>query len=67
MIDYCTLPAESPIADGRRELIRNMWNERIKGTKRNVEVSMITVLMKTIFVVVLTSKNISGVASPTCC
>uniref|UniRef100_A0A452YXJ7 non-specific serine/threonine protein kinase n=2 Tax=Aegilops tauschii subsp. strangulata TaxID=200361 RepID=A0A452YXJ7_AEGTS len=38
VIDYCTLPMESPIADGRRELIRNMWNERIKGTKRNVEV-----------------------------
>nr|AOZ57106.1 Serine threonine-protein kinase TOR [Saccharum hybrid cultivar R570] len=38
VIDYCTLPVESPIADGRRELIRNMWNERIKGTKRNVEV-----------------------------
>ncbi|KAF2929772.1 hypothetical protein DAI22_05g082400 [Oryza sativa Japonica Group] len=38
VIDYCTLPMESPIADSRRELIRNMWNERIKGTKRNVEV-----------------------------
>ena len=38
VIDYCTLLMESPIADGRRELIRNMWNERIKGTKRNVEV-----------------------------
>nr|CAB3465509.1 unnamed protein product [Digitaria exilis] len=38
VIDYCTLPVESPIAEGRKELIRNMWKERIKGTKRNVEV-----------------------------
>ncbi|XP_074572810.1 serine/threonine-protein kinase TOR [Curcuma longa] len=38
VIDYCTLPVGNPVADGRRELIRNMWNERIKGTKRNVEV-----------------------------
>uniref|UniRef100_A0A0D9WFJ7 Serine/threonine-protein kinase TOR n=1 Tax=Leersia perrieri TaxID=77586 RepID=A0A0D9WFJ7_9ORYZ len=38
VIDYCTLPRENPIADSRRELIRNMWNERTKGTKRNVEV-----------------------------
>ena len=28
------------VADGRRELIRNMWNERIQGTKRNVEVDI---------------------------
>ena len=45
MIDYCTLPVESPIADGRRELIRNMWNERIKGTKRNVEVNIMFVVL----------------------
>ncbi|KAJ4809422.1 Serine/threonine-protein kinase [Rhynchospora pubera] len=38
VIDYCTLPVGNQIADGRRELIRNMWNERIKGAKRNVEV-----------------------------
>ncbi|XP_042452346.1 serine/threonine-protein kinase TOR-like [Zingiber officinale] len=38
VIDYCTLPVGNPVADGRRELIRNMWNERIQGTKRNVEV-----------------------------
>ncbi|XP_072960137.1 serine/threonine-protein kinase TOR [Typha angustifolia] len=38
VIDYCTLPMGNPIADGRKELIRNMWNERIQGTKRNVEV-----------------------------
>ncbi|KAH7665067.1 Non-specific serine/threonine protein kinase protein [Dioscorea alata] len=38
VIDYCTLPVGNSVADGRRELIRNMWNERIQGTKRNVEV-----------------------------
>ncbi|URD99450.1 Rapamycin binding domain [Musa troglodytarum] len=38
VIDYCTLPVVNAVADGRRELIRNMWNERIQGTKRNVEV-----------------------------
>ncbi|XP_065011249.1 serine/threonine-protein kinase TOR [Musa acuminata AAA Group] len=38
VIDYCTLPVGNAVADGRRELIRNMWNERIQGTKRNVEV-----------------------------
>ncbi|XP_076915398.1 serine/threonine-protein kinase TOR-like [Bidens hawaiensis] len=38
VIDYCTLPIGSSVAEGRRTLIRNMWNERIKGTKRNVEV-----------------------------
>ncbi|KAJ6794172.1 serine/threonine-protein kinase TOR [Iris pallida] len=38
VIDYCTLPVGNPVADGRRELIRNMWNERIEGAKHNVEV-----------------------------
>ncbi|KAF5809366.1 putative non-specific serine/threonine protein kinase [Helianthus annuus] len=38
VIDYCTLPVGDSVAEGRRALIRNMWNERIKGTKRNVEV-----------------------------
>ncbi|KAH7836314.1 hypothetical protein Vadar_034584 [Vaccinium darrowii] len=38
VIDYCTLPLGNPVAEGRRAIIRNMWNERIKGTKRNVEV-----------------------------
>ncbi|XP_017224295.1 serine/threonine-protein kinase TOR isoform X2 [Daucus carota subsp. sativus] len=38
VIDYCTLPVGNPVAEGRRALIRNMWNERIKGAKRNVEV-----------------------------
>ncbi|XP_038982974.1 serine/threonine-protein kinase TOR isoform X1 [Phoenix dactylifera] len=38
VIDYCTLPVGNSVADGRRELIRNMWNERITGAKRNVEV-----------------------------
>lgn len=38
VIDYCTLPVGNPVAEGRRVLIRNMWNERIKGAKRNVEV-----------------------------
>ncbi|KAB1208603.1 Serine/threonine-protein kinase TOR [Morella rubra] len=38
VIDYCTLPAGNPVAEGRKALIRNMWNERIQGVKRNVEV-----------------------------
>ncbi|XP_019226684.1 PREDICTED: serine/threonine-protein kinase TOR isoform X2 [Nicotiana attenuata] len=38
VIEYCTLPMGNPVAEGRRALVRNMWNERIKGTKRNVEV-----------------------------
>lgn len=38
MIEYCTLPMGNAVAEGRRALVRNMWNERIKGTKRNVEV-----------------------------
>ncbi|KAK8706592.1 hypothetical protein V6N13_050150 [Hibiscus sabdariffa] len=38
VIDYCTLPMENPVAEGRRALIQNMWTERIQGAKRNVEV-----------------------------
>ncbi|MCD7451638.1 hypothetical protein HAX54_012900, partial [Datura stramonium] len=39
VIEYCTLPPMgNPVTEGRRALVRNMWNERIKGTKRNVEV-----------------------------
>lgn len=38
VIDYCTLPVGNTVAGGRKILIRDMWNERIKGTKRNVEV-----------------------------
>nr|GEW20723.1 serine/threonine-protein kinase TOR isoform X2 [Tanacetum cinerariifolium] len=38
VIDYRTLPDSNSATEGRRALIRNMWNERIKGTKRNVEV-----------------------------
>ncbi|BFG42177.1 hypothetical protein CerSpe_284510 [Prunus speciosa] len=38
VIDYCTLPLGNTVAEGRRALIRNMWNERIQGAKRNVEV-----------------------------
>ncbi|XP_010245613.1 PREDICTED: serine/threonine-protein kinase TOR isoform X2 [Nelumbo nucifera] len=38
VIDYCTLPAGNPVAEGRRALVRNMWTERIQGAKRNVEV-----------------------------
>nr|XP_033517642.1 serine/threonine-protein kinase TOR isoform X4 [Nicotiana tomentosiformis] len=38
VIEYCTLPMGNAVAEGRRALVRNMWNERIKGTKRNVEV-----------------------------
>ncbi|XP_048128359.1 serine/threonine-protein kinase TOR isoform X2 [Rhodamnia argentea] len=38
VIDYSTLPLGNTVAEGRRALIRNMWTERIKGVKRNVEV-----------------------------
>ncbi|GAB2218009.1 hypothetical protein Droror1_Dr00001224 [Drosera rotundifolia] len=38
VIDYSTLPAGNPVAEGRRALIRNMWTQRIKGVKQNVEV-----------------------------
>ncbi|KAK2655828.1 hypothetical protein Ddye_008880 [Dipteronia dyeriana] len=39
VIDYCTLPVGgNPVAEGRRAIIRNMWTERIQGTKHNVEV-----------------------------
>ncbi|CAA0825890.1 Serine/threonine-protein kinase TOR, partial [Striga hermonthica] len=38
VIDYCTLPAEIPVSEGRRALIRNLWRERIRGAKRKVEV-----------------------------
>ncbi|VFQ96023.1 unnamed protein product [Cuscuta campestris] len=38
VIEYCTLPVGNPVSEGKRALIRNMWNDRIKGTKRNVEV-----------------------------
>ncbi|KAA8545738.1 hypothetical protein F0562_020811 [Nyssa sinensis] len=46
VIDYCTLPVGNPVAEGRRALIRNMWNERIKGTKRNVEVWQALLLVR---------------------
>ncbi|XP_058080505.1 serine/threonine-protein kinase TOR isoform X2 [Magnolia sinica] len=38
VIDYCTLPVGNPVAEGRMALIPNMWNDRIQGAKRNVEV-----------------------------
>ncbi|XP_074275847.1 serine/threonine-protein kinase TOR [Silene latifolia] len=38
VIDYCTLPVGSQVAEGRRTLIRNMWTQRIHGVKRNIEV-----------------------------
>ncbi|XP_039157640.1 serine/threonine-protein kinase TOR isoform X3 [Eucalyptus grandis] len=38
VINYSTLPLGNPVAEGRRALIRNMWTERIKGVKRDVEV-----------------------------
>ncbi|KAH0639184.1 hypothetical protein KY290_036477 [Solanum tuberosum] len=38
VIEYCTLPPMgNPIVEGRRALFPNMWNERIKGAKRNDE------------------------------
>ncbi|RID56915.1 hypothetical protein BRARA_F00328 [Brassica rapa] len=38
VIEYCTLPMGNTIAEERRALIRNMWTQRIQGSKRNVEV-----------------------------
>ncbi|XP_052193242.1 serine/threonine-protein kinase TOR isoform X2 [Diospyros lotus] len=38
VIDYFSLPVGNPVAEGRRALIRNMWSERIKGAKQNIEV-----------------------------
>uniref|UniRef100_A0A6N2LXY0 Serine/threonine-protein kinase TOR n=1 Tax=Salix viminalis TaxID=40686 RepID=A0A6N2LXY0_SALVM len=38
VIDYCTLHGGDPVGDGRRALVQNMWTERIRGAKRNVEV-----------------------------
>nr|GMC57779.1 serine/threonine-protein kinase TOR isoform X2 [Ipomoea batatas] len=43
VIEYCTLPVGNPVSEGKRALIRNMWNERIKGTKRNVEVKFLNI------------------------
>ncbi|GJU04002.1 zinc finger, CCHC-type containing protein [Tanacetum coccineum] len=37
VIDYCTLRVNNSVAEGRRALTCNTWNERIKGTKQNVE------------------------------
>ncbi|KAH0633154.1 hypothetical protein KY284_035940 [Solanum tuberosum] len=45
VIEYCTLPPMgNPIVEGRRALFPNMWNERIKGAKRNDEVNFRTSL-----------------------
>ncbi|KAK6945935.1 Phosphatidylinositol 3-/4-kinase, catalytic domain [Dillenia turbinata] len=38
VIEYRSLPLGNPVAEARQALIRNMWAERIEGTKRNVEV-----------------------------
>ncbi|KAJ6299158.1 hypothetical protein OIU76_020180 [Salix suchowensis] len=38
VIDYCTLHGGDSVGDGRRALVQNMWTERIRGAKRNVEV-----------------------------
>ncbi|KAG2328397.1 hypothetical protein Bca52824_011125 [Brassica carinata] len=38
VIEYYTLPVGNNIAEERRALIRNMWTQRIQGSKRNVEV-----------------------------
>ncbi|KAL1192594.1 Serine/threonine-protein kinase TOR [Cardamine amara subsp. amara] len=38
VIEYYTLPVGNTIAEERRALIRNMWTQRIQGSKRNVEV-----------------------------
>ena len=41
VIDYFSLPVGNPVAEGRRALIRNMWSERIKGAKQNIEVNVL--------------------------
>lgn len=38
VIDYCTLCAANGGNEVRTALIRKMWHDRIRGTKRNVEV-----------------------------
>ncbi|CAA7396540.1 unnamed protein product [Spirodela intermedia] len=48
VIDYCTLPVGSSVADDRRKLIRNMWTDRIRGTKRNVEVWQALLVVRTL-------------------
>ncbi|GKA60564.1 serine/threonine-protein kinase TOR [Tanacetum coccineum] len=37
VIDYNTLRVNNSVVVGRKALICNMWNEHIKGTKRNME------------------------------
>ncbi|KAG5585228.1 hypothetical protein H5410_045662 [Solanum commersonii] len=45
VVEYCTLLLMgNPIVEGRRALFPNMWNERIKGVKRNDEVNFRTSL-----------------------
>lgn len=38
VIDYSLLVAANGASEGRAALIRKMWHDRIRGTKRNVEV-----------------------------
>ncbi|CAN8288398.1 unnamed protein product [Cochlearia groenlandica] len=38
VIEYYSLPVGNTIAEERRSLIRKMWNRRLQGAKRNVEV-----------------------------
>jgi FKBP12-rapamycin complex-associated protein len=38
VIDYCQLPPADPAADARAALIRRMWQDRVRGAQRNVEV-----------------------------
>lgn len=39
VIDYCQLPTADAAADARAALIRRMWQDRVRGAQRNVEVS----------------------------
>lgn len=38
VIDYCTLVSPNSGNEGRAALIRKMWHDRIRGTKKDVEV-----------------------------
>ncbi|KAH0639188.1 hypothetical protein KY290_036474 [Solanum tuberosum] len=45
VIEYCTIPPMgNPLVEGRRSLFPNLWDERIKGARRNIEVNFRTSL-----------------------
>ncbi|GKB76182.1 target of rapamycin, partial [Tanacetum coccineum] len=64
VIDYFTLLVNNSVVEGRRALIHNMWNERIKGTKRNVEelrTTTITIVASTTIATSLVMKYNRGI------